>query len=206
VNGDVASQNYSSPFYLLLLPLIDEPAFKGFSANPSMYLFVRHYVSPADPTITDARTIASTSVTSYGVNAQVFLGIPRMPFTFQDGTSNTIAFAEHYAFDQIRFRFDILRYEADRIIRRPTFADEACGDVVPVTQGNPPGTEPSVPGLTFQVRPTREEVNPAIAQTPHRGGMIAALGDGSVRILAPQMSPSVYWAIVTPAGGEIISD
>jgi hypothetical protein len=123
-------------------------------------------MSPADPTIVEARRVESTSVTSYAVNSQVFLGVPRMPSTFGDGTSNTIAVAEHYAFDQNRFRFDIHSHYADRIIRRPTFADEACGDVIPVTRGDPPTTEPSVPGLTFQVRPKREEVNPAIAQTP----------------------------------------
>jgi hypothetical protein len=36
--------------------------------------------------------------------------------------------------------------------------------------------------------------------------MIVAMGDGSIRILAGNISPSIYWAAVTPAGGEIISE
>jgi hypothetical protein len=30
-----------------------------------------------------------------------------------------------------------------------------------------------------------------------------ALGDGSVRILSPQMSVTTFWGAVTPAGGEV---
>jgi hypothetical protein len=33
--------------------------------------------------------------------------------------------------------------------------------------------------------------------------MLVALGDGSVRTLAPGMSEATYWAAVTPAGSEI---
>jgi hypothetical protein len=57
---------------------------------------------------------------------------------------------------------------------------------------------------TFQVRPSMDQCNPAIPQTPHRGGMLAGLGDGSVRTLAPGMSPTTFWAAVTPAAGETL--
>ena len=57
---------------------------------------------------------------------------------------------------------------------------------------------------TFQTVPSIRNCNPALAQTPHRSGMLVAMGDGSVRILAPGMSEATYWAAVTPAGGEIL--
>jgi hypothetical protein len=44
--------------------------------------------------------------------------------------------------------------------------------------------------------------DPALAQTPHRGGMLAGMGDGSVRTIAPTVDVSIYWGSVTPAGGE----
>jgi hypothetical protein len=33
--------------------------------------------------------------------------------------------------------------------------------------------------------------------------MVAGLADGSVRVLAAEMSGDVWWAAVTPAGGEV---
>ena len=41
-------------------------------------------------------------------------------------------------------------------------------------------------------------------QTPHRIGMLVALVDGSVRQIAPGISPTTFWAAVTPAGGEVL--
>jgi hypothetical protein len=32
--------------------------------------------------------------------------------------------------------------------------------------------------------------------------MLVALADGSVRTIAPNISETIYWAAVTPAGGE----
>ena len=42
--------------------------------------------------------------------------------------------------------------------------------------------------------------DPSLAQTPHRG-MLAAMGDGSVRTISASVDVSVYWGAVTPAGG-----
>jgi len=41
-----------------------------------------------------------------------------------------------------------------------------------------------------------------VAQTPHPGGMLVGLGDGSVRSISPSISDWSYWAAVTPAGNE----
>jgi hypothetical protein len=44
--------------------------------------------------------------------------------------------------------------------------------------------------------------DPTIAQTPHLGGMLIAMGDGSVRTVSPSVNEQIYWGAVTPAGGE----
>ncbi|HEY2783511.1 MAG TPA: H-X9-DG-CTERM domain-containing protein [Fimbriiglobus sp.] len=69
-------------------------------------------------------------------------------------------------------------------------------------------THGSIPGVTFQVRPlpSAENCDPSLAQTPHVGGMLAAMADGSVRTVRPSVTPEVYWAAVTPAGGEVIGE
>jgi hypothetical protein len=41
-----------------------------------------------------------------------------------------------------------------------------------------------------------------VAQTPHVGGMLTGMGDGSVRVVSPTISEWTYWAAVTPAGSE----
>jgi hypothetical protein len=53
---------------------------------------------------------------------------------------------------------------------------------------------------------SRPGCNVYLAQTPHPGGMLVALADGSVRQLRPNIDPTVYWGAVTPAGGEVLAD
>ena len=91
------------------------------------------------------------------------------------------------------------------VVRAPTFADSNAGDVLPVTNGNPPVTQSSIPPLTFQVRPLQAECNPHIPQTAHNA-LLVALADGSVRGLAPDMAATTFWGAVTPAGGEVLGN
>jgi hypothetical protein len=137
--------------------------------------------------------------------------------TFPDGTSNTIAFGEHYAnCNNTQFNWfyagNALILPAD-VLHRATFADPTMSpydptkdDVYPLRSGNPPTTMGSIAYVTFQTRPAIEDCDPRIPQTPHRGGMLAALADGSVRVLSSDMSPSTFWAAVTPARGEALGD
>lgn len=133
-----------------------------------------------------------------------------------DSTSNTVGYAEHYSYScggtefswaNIALHFPFSPPNKGRVspLRAPMFTDKGAGDVVPVTDGNPPVSRAPVPGLTFQVRPKRSECNPRIAQTPHRGGMLVAFLDGGVRSLSVGMSESAYWSAVTPSGGEVQS-
>jgi prepilin-type N-terminal cleavage/methylation domain-containing protein len=174
--------------------------------------------------------------TSYAFNMVAFTGPPRFPASYTDGTAQTVAFAEHYfetfhqglmavvppehlAIDHLPRSWlfygninpavpsPFPPHPLDNLgDRRPSFADAGYGDVVPVTEGNPAVTRPSVPGLTFQVRPKPLEADMRIPQTPFSAGLPVALFDGSVRTLRPGIAPEVFWALVTPAGGETVGD
>jgi len=166
---------------------------------------------------------------SYAANLHAFIGPPTLTASFPDGLSNTIAFSERYfaaAYD-LKFprlpsycKYKIWRPGEQGVVeellpqayflyaddRRPTFADVGYGDVVPVTDPATGNTRPSVPGMTFQVQPPVEKADSRIPQTPFSAGLPVALFDGSVRTLRPGISETVFWALVTPRGGEVVSD
>jgi len=73
----------------------------------------------------------------------------------------------------------------------------------PTPPPTPSGCSTAPPFQKFQVSPRGcIPCDPRVAQTPHPGGMLVGLGDGSVRSLAPSMSDWTYWAALTPAGNE----
>lgn len=177
-------------------------------------------LSPADPTVglppykalDPTRPILST--TSYPCNAMVFTEGARMHSSVPDGLSNTISFAEHYSICRETAFVYFLGPTVHPHLRRATFADSSIPDyhvhpshpdVVPVTTGFPPRTVPSVPGVTFQVRPKFDECDARMPQTPHTSGMLVGMLDGSVRTVSPSVNPSTFWSAVTPAGGEVAS-
>jgi prepilin-type N-terminal cleavage/methylation domain-containing protein len=192
---------------------------RRFPKARSSGFVVKLYLDPADPSLSILRH-SPHGLASYAANAQVFIRFPQMPQTFADGMSNIIAFAEHYAHCGTNHNNWFSTTGSDYtkfVLHRATFADNGpvvryydpggyYQDVYPLTSGNPPQSVGSVPGLTFQVRPRPSECDPRIAQTPYSGGMLAAMGDGSVRTLAPAMSPGTYWAAVTPAGGDVLGN
>ena len=160
-----------------------------WSSIPIPFVFSM-YLSPADPTRSQALAL-QWEVTSYAANACVFLGNSRLPGSFLDGTSQTILFGEHYSTDCDGISFF---YSHTSLRRRATFADDG--------QSQPWNAGPEI----FQVAPAVKDCNPALPQTPHRSGMLAAMADGSVRTIAPSVSASTFWGAVTPAGREILGN
>jgi len=128
---------------------------------------------------------------SYAANGRVFLPGTYFPQSIKDGTSNTIGFAEHYCLCAGN-PFEV--YNKDVGLgnwpHRATFAD--------ILDAGPGST------AIFQVTPRIVACDPALPQTPHSGGMLVALMDGSVRQLSPGMSPDTFWGAVTPNGGEVL--
>jgi prepilin-type N-terminal cleavage/methylation domain-containing protein len=223
--GSLAPNGIPRSMWIAIMPYLDQgniyAGYMNSSPLSSAYV-IKMYLSPSDPTISNFENALGRA--SYAANAQAFSQHPAMPRTFTDGMSNTIAFAEHYANKCGETEFSWFSIFPQTVpdpslnIHRASFADngpliwldnpaiprEEFQDAYPLTSGNPPTSSSSIPGLTFQVRPTGSECDPRIAQTPYASGMLAAMADGSVRTLAPGISQDTYWAAVTPAGGEVL--
>jgi prepilin-type N-terminal cleavage/methylation domain-containing protein len=199
-----------SLFESLLPHLEQDSIYRAQKTDPAFRAACPLFRSPADPSLLGNEDFAQTC--SYPANAFAFQNLSTLEGSFPDGTSGTIAFAERFsrcATSGVAFNLTMPSVG----FRRASFADggPACGglnqgDVYPVTTGAT--TQPSVPGVTFQTNPLPwvEKCDPTLPQTPHADGMIVALVDGSLRTVSPSIHPTVFWAAVTPAGGEINSD
>ncbi len=198
--------------FVALLPYLGANT-STLNANDPL-IIVPFLISPADPSLSAFPNKKGNI--SYAANPLVFQTGAKLPGSIPDGTSATIAFAEHYArCGRTSFSWSLLNSECEDAngnpvpclnspTHRATFSDAMYGDAIPVTSGVPPMSVGSVASLTFQTRPNPADCDPRLAQTPHEGGMIVALGDGSVRTLSPGMAAITYWAAVTPAGGEVL--
>jgi len=197
---------------------------------------IKTYICPSDPSIqangyTPNGTQAASwggvppGPASYGANAQVFAGnvsataapgngglsgLASIPRTFQDGTSNTIVFAEKYG-DCGGNTLNGGTGQPDSNnggslwYRTPTFPStygpyfNARAEALPYnlntfqTQPNPFNNIPPASKCLFY-----------LPQTGHTGGMQIGLGDGSVRTVSSGVSPTTFWAACTPAAGDLL--
>jgi prepilin-type N-terminal cleavage/methylation domain-containing protein len=147
------------------------------------------YGCPSDPSPSDT----SWAIGSYAANYQVFSlyaadgwdGAARLPRSIPDGLSNTIFFAERY--NRCGQGGSVWAMGPYNEKLMAVFAHQVTG-----------------PASLFQVRPDPWDsaCDPKRAQTPHLGGMLVGLGDGSVRVVAGAVAGETWWAACTPAGGE----
>ncbi|HTK75815.1 MAG TPA: DUF1559 domain-containing protein [Gemmataceae bacterium] len=64
----------------------------------------------------------------------------------------------------------------------------------------------NIPSAPFQLAPRGAiACDPSLPQTPHVGGMLAGLGDGSVRTVSPTISQWTFAAACSPAGQETLA-
>jgi prepilin-type N-terminal cleavage/methylation domain-containing protein len=210
-----------------LLPYIEQSALyesaSGGSGPPIEATRVRLFINALDRNASVAFNLPTQS-TSYSANACVFDPLVRSGVSslFQDGMSNTIAFAETYM-DCRGVQRTFLnasaepRFLADGVTpnknpQRATFADGPNvgqwlikgDDYYPITSGDPPISS-AAGNQTFQVRPTRSECDPRLPNGTSSRGLQVTLADGSYRMLRASIDPRVFWGAVTPAAGEIIS-
>ena len=138
-----------------LLPYLDPRSISEIEAGfPNGVLRFAPFVSPGDPTIISN----SRFPTSYGPNAEVFVKEHRLPVSFPDGTSNTIAFAEQYYHCSDR----------SRVFLSPNIG---------FAWHYPRETGFT---LTFQVQPDQTSCQQDLTQTPFQAGLVVGLADGSV--------------------------
>jgi prepilin-type N-terminal cleavage/methylation domain-containing protein len=170
---------------------------------------VKTYVCPADPTNNDGFGPRS----SYGVNGQIFrynydgwsAGLASYPASISDGVSNTIFFTEKYAESCYGTGGNggyVDNYWPDW---GPIIASSDEGDVTgpaSIFQVTPPMRIPAGFPCTNSHRGVFADSSRA--ESPHSGGILAALGDGSVRWVAQGVSGTTWWAAMTPANNDIV--
>lgn len=196
----------------------------GESGNGVSGAVVPHYQCPSDASTSYVRSSFGWAAGSYGSNFQVFGNAPavtvgvavntsnrpnlqlwegRTPArNIADGLSKTIALAEKYGCcNAIRGLGSGADGKGGAMWSRwdwpdmwqPTFAaDSSALGAASMFQDNP---APYVyPG----------PCNPLVPQTPHAGGVLmSGWLDGGIRGVASTIDPAVWWASITPRGGEV---
>jgi prepilin-type N-terminal cleavage/methylation domain-containing protein len=124
---------------------------------------------------------SSVLTTTGGTIVPLWNGRAMIPASFPDGTSSTILFAEKMAVVALRWDF--------------------LDDAQPVFAAWVTGT-----ASMFQINPAPFSRTNLVAQGPHTAGLAVAMADGSSRILNPSLAPSTWWALCTPAKGDLPGD
>jgi prepilin-type N-terminal cleavage/methylation domain-containing protein/prepilin-type processing-associated H-X9-DG protein len=227
-NGQPAPYNSNGGLLLHILPFIEQdPLYKSALSQPDpdgrnggyptysqwtshvQNSVLKPYVCPSDPTYSQ-----EGGGSSYGINGQVFrhnyrwggVGLSRFPSSISDGTSNTIFFTEklHLTFNCTNCcnNYDN-NYWPD------------WGPIISSSDCN----EPTGPAAIFQLNGSCVQPGGRVssggpgvpsscdgdrASSPHTGGINVAMGDGSVRFVAPAVSPTTWWSAMTPSSGETL--
>jgi prepilin-type N-terminal cleavage/methylation domain-containing protein len=218
-----ANNNATGGMFLFLLPFIEQdPLYKSSltttpgddndNRNGLYYTFsqwhgpvttryggpgvlVKTYFCPSDPTMNNL----GGSRASYGQNGQVFRegywarNTLRFPASITDGTSNTI------------FMTDKLAH-----CNSGNYQDNYWPDWGPIIQSNDNNATYTGTAWVPQIQPTGGTPGrPArcrgeLPSSPHTGGIMVGLGDGSVRFVASGISGVTWWAAMTPNQGETL--
>lgn len=174
--------------------------------NCAEYMGSRFFESPADPSLSyypPVGRFGARGNSSFCYNALIVLSDRVYPECIPDGASNTILNSEHYArcgegngwTDFVWSLFD----SKGSGPRRASFADKGYGDLLPVA-GQPLPTE------TFQPAPFPPDCDSRRLQSSHKQGLLIALADGSARRMSTTVKGNVFWALITPDGGEVTTD
>jgi prepilin-type N-terminal cleavage/methylation domain-containing protein len=223
--------NFTGPVLYYLLPYIEQQNLYSqsntnvYNTPPAAHTVPQKiFHCPADPNYRTGILAPGNpwALGCYAANYQVFGnpdagdypasnmdGSARLEATFTDGTSNTIMFAEKYAFCG---GFACLWAHGNW---ENNWMAMFCYGNRAGTQGytsyynvnggwGPPGKVG--PGSLFQITPNPfdSQCDSARAQTSHTAGMQVCLGDASVRLIYQGISGNTWWFACTPNGGEVL--
>ncbi len=208
-------------YYFHLLPYIEQDSLYQKSLYAGFYFVgnnqtfaqpVRMYVCPSDPSVADGRALDpfgnTWGVSSYALNAHLWSQAgasqtaefrPRIEVDFPDGTSSTILFTEKYA----RCSNPTYPFGGSfwgNYLGEPSMFSFVPGYAFPLN-GYSTG-----PACKFQTQPSPFNGNcdPTLASSPHPGGIMTCMADGSVRHLSASITGFSWWYLTTSRGGEII--
>jgi type II secretory pathway pseudopilin PulG len=197
------------------------------SAAPGTTVSVDIIITPPPPPPFLGTFTARYATASYAANGMLFgSNAASLPGSIPDGTSNTVFFAEKAQYcngtpdPSNLWPVGWIITEVPAFAFRPTLGrwnKMPTGHFVPDVplaldgQGRVLGLAPGPAGpvhtskpVPFQVAPPPGTCDHTLTQTPHPGGMLTALADGSVRSVAPSVSQYTFWSAVTPGGGEVL--
>jgi len=187
------------------------PAYDSWNADSFSNPKIMYCPSDATIPINGKDTWSGDNLTSYGYNGNVItIAYPwgwgsqkRFPAYIQDGTSNTIFFADKLsvAFQQSPWCPDSGRnLWADW---GPTFNSIEAGST-----GQPTGANSlfwNVVKMGCNASNSACVIRSAgNASSPHAGGINVGMGDGSVRLVAQGVSWQSWWAALTPNFGDLL--
>ena len=150
---------------------------------------VKSYICPSDASNMEMAQNWNSGASSYAYNGQLIPvywgGYKKYPAHITDGTSQTIAFTDQRA-TCTGFWPDWGPSVADSTWSQPTgpasmFRTQVIGTNCPFSDGS-------------QYVPI----------TPHTGGIVVGLADGSVRMVSPSVSPGTWWSAMTPSNNDVL--
>jgi prepilin-type N-terminal cleavage/methylation domain-containing protein len=190
--------------------------YAGWEGNPGganpYTAIIPMFLCPSDPSTNGGRSlfVQDWAIASYAANGQVFADTDargyqlywdarRQTSAIQDGSSNTILFAEKYA----NCANDQIRGSNLWGSRLPPFTPLFMSDATTVVgHGDAYVGEQATARFQVQPKPYESACDPYRAATPHRAGIVVGLADGSVRVLTAGLSTRTWWLACYPNDGQ----
>jgi hypothetical protein len=217
---DKFGTTFAASVHVYLLPLVEQdPLYRRYVQEQGKgdvtNVIVPPFISPQDLTVEEND---GAGVQSFAANLRAFSDIglktafdgdmpplaaiepgeARLPESFPDGTSNTMAFTTKFA----KCGNGGSRYAAAPDSKFAAFFGQNAAHA--------PADDWRVWGdrVTFQVQPSESECRPTplIGQSYSAAGIDVCLFDGSVRRVNPRISPRIWNLVIQPNDGVVLQE
>jgi prepilin-type N-terminal cleavage/methylation domain-containing protein len=225
--------NFGTQQYFLLPFMEQDNVFKTTTTNSyNSGAVIKSFIAPSDPTApAGGQTWSNRGATSYAANWYAFgggwgedwqvAGKARIPATFPDGTSQSIAYAEWYAVcgqngtttgtsyvehiwgEDGQNAGPVAQIHNTNVTFTPSFWN---GQASPIDDANQ--LDRITTGLQtplFQVKPPQNACVPGRLQSHSSGGINVLLMDGSVRMVNGSISQATWARAIVPNDGLILN-